>query len=191
MKNRVAILAARASFLLLLTSASCALAQKQVHMTGLFNDYTPTNVKGGPYEMHGQWSMDVDVDGKAVFLADMTMSDFGTTGGPADASMGGQDAHTHHIRLSDGTLMLNMEGCPAFSPATTLGFQLKGTVNVFTGNGRNAPFETTPPSSTMQVCVSGGNEVPLSNMTIVLGGPATKHFGTQAIHGVVQKVSIE
>ncbi len=32
-----------------------------MQFSGLFNDYSPlsTTVKGGPWEMHGQWSMDL------------------------------------------------------------------------------------------------------------------------------------
>jgi hypothetical protein len=84
-----------------------------------------------------------------------------------------------------------MDGCPAFNPATKMGFQVNGTVSLLTGNGSNAPFETDPPSSTLQVCISGGDgdySTPYSNLTLVLQGPATKHFGIQqAIHGVVNK----
>jgi hypothetical protein len=62
-----------------------------------------------------------------------------------------------------------------------------------TGNGNNAPFETNPPSSTLQVCVSGGDDVkysiPVSNITLVFGGPASTHFGQQAIHGVALAAS--
>jgi hypothetical protein len=69
-----------------------------------------------------------------------------------------------------------------------MGFQLNGTVSLLTGNGNLAPFETNPPSSTLQVCVSGGDDVryslPDSNITLVFGGPAATHFGQQAIHGV-------
>ena len=74
-----------------------------------------------------------------------------------------------------------------------MGFQFNDTVSLMTGNGNNAPFETTPPSSTLQVCVIGGDDVPYSvtnaNITLVFGGPATAHFGTQAIHGVVREAS--
>jgi hypothetical protein len=117
------------------------------------------------------------------------MSDYGTTNGVLDATKGGQNAHTHHIRLTNVRITWDMVGCPAYpKPVTTMGFQLNGTVSLITGNGSNAPFETTtPPTSTLQVCVTGGNEVPYSNITLVFGGPATNHFGTQAIHGVVHK----
>jgi hypothetical protein len=194
MKKNIPGTAARVFALLFLASASCALAQdyKPVHATGLINDFSPTNVKGGPWEMHGEWSMDVSVErGVADFSADMTMSDYGTTSsGSVDATQAGQNAHTHHIRLTNVAIIWNMTGCPGFSPATTDGLQIRGTVSLVTGNGGPAPFETKPPTSTLQVCVTGGVDVPFSNLSMVFGGPATTHFGPQAIHGVVHNVSI-
>ena len=193
MKSKTPTSAVRVLSLLLLVSATCALAQERrpVHFSGLINDYSPANpnISGSPYEMHGQWSMDLHERGTADFLADMTMSDYGTTNGVLDATKGGQNAHTHHIRLTNVRITWDMVGCPAYpKPVTTMGFQLNGTVSLITGNGSNAPFETTtPPTSTLQVCVTGGNEVPYSNITLVFGGLATNHFGTQAIHGVVHK----
>jgi hypothetical protein len=194
MKNKISSLAARVFPLLFLASACCALAQdyKPVHATGLINDFSPGNVKGGPWEMHGEWSMDVSVERSlADFAADMTMSDYGTTTeGSVDPTQAGKNAHTHHIRLTNVAIIWNMTGCPTFSPATTDGLQIKGTVNLITGNGGPAPFETTPPTSTLQVCVTGGVDVPFSNISMVFGGPATTHFGPLAIHGVVHNVSI-
>jgi hypothetical protein len=196
MKSKILSSAVRVLALLLLVSAICALAQERrpVHFSGLINDYSPANplISGSPYEMHGQWSMDLHEWGTADFLADMTMSDYGTTNGVLDATKGGQNAHTHHIRLTNARITWDMTGCPPYpKPVTTGGFQVNGTVSLVTGNGSNAPFETAPPSSTLQVCVTGGNEVPYANITLVWGGPATTHFGTQAIHGVVRKVSVD
>jgi len=61
-----------------------------VHFSGVFNDYTPSTVSGGPYEMHGEWSLDVQKGGTASFSADMTMetSDYGITGA---TQVGGSD----------------------------------------------------------------------------------------------------
>ena len=63
MKSKTQILAVRVLSLLLLASATCALAQdrKPVHFSGLFNDYVPLSatISGSPYEMHGQWSLDI------------------------------------------------------------------------------------------------------------------------------------
>jgi len=179
---------------LLLAAGTCALAQVRgpLHFTGLLNDYSPANplIAGSPYEMHGQWTLDLHEWGDtADFLADMTMSDYGTTNGVLDATKGGQSAHTHHIGLTNVKVTWDMTGCPAYpKPVPTIGFQISGTVSLITGNGGNPPFETTPSTSTLQVCVVGGVDVPYSNMTMVFSGPATNHFGSQPIHGVVRKL---
>ncbi len=194
MKSKTLTSALRLLSLLLFVSATCALAQdrRPVHFSGLFNDYSPLNqtIAGTPWEMHGQWSMDVNLErGTADFAADMTMSGYGMTPtGAPDAIQGGQMAHTHHITLTDIKITWGIVGCPPYpKPVPTGGFQIMGTVSLITGNGSVAPFETTPPSSTLQVCVLGGNELPFSNVTLVFGGPAAlKHFGSQPIHGVVR-----
>lgn len=188
---------ARTLSLLLLVSATCAFAQdrKPVHFAGVLNDYSPVNpnIAGSPYEMHGQWSVDLHEWGRTGdFYADMTMSDYGTTNGVLDATKGGQSPHTHHVRLTNVTVTWDMTGCPVYAkPVPTGGFQLNGTVSLITGNGGPAPFETNPITSTLQVCVVGNSEIPYANMTMVFGGPATNHFGTQPIHGVVRKESSE
>lgn len=199
MKSKDLASAVRSLSLLLLVSATCALAQdrKPVHFSGLINDYSPSTVKGGPWEMHGQWTLDLreewGKDWHGDFAADMTMSGYGTTSGLPDATKGGQSPHTHHIKLTNETITWNMNGCPTVSPATLTGFQINGTVSLITGNGSDAPFEmpNEPPVSTLQVCITGGDDVKYSvqnsNITLVFGGPATTHFGTQTIHGVVRK----
>ena len=190
MKSKM--LASTVCLLPLLLLISGPIAHTEEHeafrFSGLINDYTPADptIKGSPYEMHGQWSMELHPWGAADFQADMTMSDFGSSNGMLDATMGGQNAHTHHIQLTNIKITPDMNGCPAFAPATTIGFQVNGKVHLMTGNGGNAPFETSPPTSTLQVCVTGGKEIPYSNITLVFAGPASTHFGTQAIHGVVR-----
>jgi hypothetical protein len=198
MKSKTLASAIRVLSLLFFVSAICAMAQESrpVHLSGLINDYSPSTVKGGPWEMHGQWTLDLRREwhgewvAVADFSADMTMSDYGTTAGLPDATKGGQSPHTHHIKLTNKTVTWNMDGCPTVSPATLTGFQIGGTVNLITGNGSNAPFESGTPTSTLQVCITGGEDVPYSvsnsNISLVFGGPATMHFGTQAIHGVVR-----
>jgi hypothetical protein len=199
MKSNTLPPALRALSLLLLVSGACALAQdrRPVHFSGLINDYSPSTVKGGPWEMHGQWSLDLREDRRkeahADFSADMTMSDYGTTAGLPDATKGGQSPHTHHIKMTNATITWNMDGCPGVSPATLTGFQINGPVSLITGNGTNAPFETDPPSTMLQVCITGGDPIPYSvtnsNISLVFTGPATMHFGTQAIHGVVRNAT--
>jgi hypothetical protein len=197
MKSRYLASAARVLLLILSLSAICAQAQdrKPVHFSGLINDYTPliATVKGSPWEMHGQWTMDLDPEwGRADFAADMTMSGFGkTSAGAVDPTQPLVNPHTHHIKLTNIRISWDMTGCPTYQPpATRTGFQINGTVSLLTGNGSIAPFETDPPSSTLQVCVTGGEDIRYSltntNITLVFGGPATMHFGSQAIHGVVR-----
>jgi hypothetical protein len=200
MKSKI-LISIRALSLLLLIPSVRTLAQERrpVHLTGLINDYVPllATVKGSPYEMHGQWSMDVDPErGTADFSADMTMSSFGKTGtGAVDPTQPLVNPHTHHIRLTHAKITWDMTGCPAWGTPTLMGFQISKTVSLLTGNGTNGTFETDPPSSTLQVCITGGDDIPFSitnsNITLVFGGPATLHFGTQAIHGVVRTASTE
>jgi hypothetical protein len=202
MKSYTLTTAVRLFLLLALVSGGCAFAQdhRPVHFGGLINDYSPATVKGGPWEMHGQWTLDLlderDREPRtADFIVDMTMSDYGTTDGAVDATKGGESPHTHHIQLIHAPITWNMDGCPAVSPATKMGFQINDTVSLITGNGSNAPFEPTPPTTKLQICITGGDEiagsVTNSNITLVFTGPATMHFGTQAIHGVVRKASPE
>jgi hypothetical protein len=164
-----------------------------VHFSGLLNDYSPSTVTNGPWEMHGQWTMDLNERaGTADFAADMTMSGYGKTEADApDPTQGGALAHEHHIKLTNVTVTWNTVGCPPLSPATFGGFQVTGTVSLLTGNGSNAAFETQPPSSVLQICVTGGENagsIPYSNITLQFqtGSPAIKHFGGQPIHGVIR-----
>ena len=176
---------------------------QDLQISGELNDYTPSTVTGGPYEMRGTWKVDLNARAdKADFTAEMNMetSDYGTQTGlvdPTDPTTRG--AHTHHIAITGAKVIWNMDGCPALSPKTVQGFQFTGTVSLMTGNGSPAPFETNPPTSTVQVCITGGDfvkgSVAFSNMTMrfvdLASGahsPATKHFGLQAIHGVVRKL---
>lgn len=158
-----------------------------LHFSGLLNDYTPSAavVKGGPYEMRGKWSLDLaERPGAIRFSAAMNMetSDYGITQGSVNKDdPATRGAHTHHIVMTDGELSTDTTGCPTFSPATSDGFVVTGTVFV-TGNGGPAPFGN--PSSLM-ICVLGGANVKYSNITLTFGKPANSHFGMQAVHGVI------
>jgi hypothetical protein len=194
MKKRSVVLAVVGSVLMLVSGS---LAQdREAHFSGLINDFSPSSVKGGPWVMNGAWSLDLHPErGTADFYAALTMSDYVITAGVVDPTQPGQNGHTHHIRLTNATVTWDMTGCPTLSPATVEGFQVNGTVSLITGNGAIAPFETNPPSSTLQICVTGANPseytIPNSNITLVFGGPAVNHFGSQAIHGVVRSTKIE
>lgn len=158
-------------------------------LTGLINDYSPASVNGGPYEIRGEWSLEVHRGSEKVsFLAVLNMetSDWGVSKGivdPDDPTTRG--AHTHHITVTDAVVTRDSSVCPANKPPTSGGFVVTGTAHV-TGNGTPAPFESNGnPPSTVQICVTGGSKVGLSNFTLTFVGLATGHFGPQAIHGVV------
>lgn len=175
---------------------------QSAHFSGLLNDYTspaPT-VSGGPYEMHGKWSLQVSERGSATFSAEMTMetADFANTDPNHDPTKLGP--HTHHISVTDGVVHSDLTDpinwkavCPTFKPAVTDGFVVTGTAYV-TGNGGNPPFGNP---SAVTICVLGGTSNPsvttvqsfveFSNFTLAFGTAslASSHFGTQAINGVV------
>ena len=163
------------------------------HFKGTISDYTPLNTAvtpTGPYEMRGHWSLDMKKDGKADFELFMTMelSDYYLFSQnkiplPSDPTIRG--AHTHHIKLTDAKVTHGPSDCPPDSPNTTPRFEVSGAADFITGNGNSAPFEKNGPTM-VYVCVTGGSDVTYSNMTVALVGPATGHFGTQPIHGVVR-----
>jgi len=164
---------------------------RPVHFGGVINDYSPSTVAGGPYEIRGDWSLDV-VGSTASFSADLNMetSDYGITGAtqvdPTNPST--RSPHTHHISMTNITVSYDTSVCPANNPPTTVsGLVINGTATT-TGNGGPASFESKG-ASTLQVCIMGGSELAYSNVTLVYTGPATGHFGTQPIHGVVRTVS--
>ena len=165
---------------------------RPVNFSGTIHDYSPSTVSGGPYEMRGEWTLNVQTGGAASFSADMTMetSDYGITGAtqvdPANPAT--RSPHTHHISMTNVTVSYDTSVCPANSPPTTVsGLVVNGTATT-SGNGGPATFEAKGPS-TLQVCIMGGSEVTFSNLTMVYTGPATGHFGPQPIHGVVRTVS--
>jgi hypothetical protein len=167
------------------------------HFRGIINDYTAATGVSGPWEMHGTWTLKMlhgYGNGKADFSMVMTMehpdSWIALNPGPASApnidNIAARNPHTHHITMPDATVSYDTSGCPVDSPATTVRFVVTGQPSI-TGNGSAAPFEKKGPS-TLQVCVTGGTEVEYSNVTLQFTStsPATAHFGTQAIHGVVR-----
>jgi hypothetical protein len=171
--------------------------------SGLLNDYSPPapTVVGGPYEMHGKWSLHlIEERGTATFSAEMTMetADFANTDPKLDPTKLGP--HTHHIIVTDGMIHNDPTDpinwttqCPTFKPPVTHGFVVTGTAYV-TGNGGNPSFGNPSP---VTICILGGMQNPsisgaqafveLSNFTLAFGtgSRASIHFGTQAINGVI------
>jgi hypothetical protein len=163
---------------------------REAKFSGVISDYSPSTVAGGPYEIRGTWSL--EVRGTANFSADLAMetSDYGITGATAvdPANPGTRSPHTHHVSMTNATVSYDSSVCPVFSPPTTgAAIVVTGTATT-TGNGGPAPFEAKGPS-TLQVCITGGTQVAFSNVTLVYTGPATSHFGPQALHGAVSQVA--
>jgi hypothetical protein len=163
----------------------------RVQFSGRINDYSPSNVSGGPWEIRGDWVIDAAMSGTANFSAALTMetSDYGisdaTKVDPTNPTT--RSPHTHHITMTGATVTYDTSVCPANTPATVgSGIVITGTASIM-ANGGPAPFDSSGPS-TLQVCIIGGLDVEYSNVTLVFSGPATGHFGPQAIHGVVSAV---
>jgi hypothetical protein len=156
-------------------SSALGQSSRQMKLTGLINDFTPASV-GGPWEVRGEWSLRINGDsGKASFQAVLTMerSDQGVilNGGGDFDSPAARHAHVHHITLTNGTV----------APLAN-GFRITGTAKV-AGNGNPPPdFGIESP---VQIDVTGGTLVPLSNLKLTFGAPASGHFGPNGFNGVV------
>ncbi|HTV03828.1 MAG TPA: hypothetical protein VME86_00560 [Acidobacteriaceae bacterium] len=152
-------------------------------LRGTISDYTPATGVGGPWEVRGQWSLTVKGNsGKADFSAALNMerSDQGVllSGGGSFDNPADRKAHTHHITLLNGTVT-----------AIPHGFQVMGTATITADGAFPPPFGSTLPVLTIQVVgATGPGSVPLSNLTVLFGAPASAHFGTNPLHGVVRSV---
>jgi hypothetical protein len=185
--------AVRVAPVLVLSIGTGALAQGSTHkeFSGVINAYTTqtmatmgsTTTATGPYEVRGPWSLKLTDNGtKADFYAALNMgfSDgwvLTKTGGNGNFDPALRGAHTHHIAVSGGSVS-----------QITGGFKVTGTA-VFTLNGGPAP--TTIEPSPVVIEITGGSDVEFSNITVTFGTPGSKHFGTEALPGVVQIVGEE
>jgi hypothetical protein len=146
--------------------------------------------------MHGKWTLEVDWrHNTAVFTAamDMETSDYAMTPANVDIPVtvpggptGSRGAHTHHLSMTAGVVSTDdnawATSCQtSFSPAVTGGFVVTGAVAI-TGNGNMPPFGNSSP---LTICVLGASKVEYSNITLTFAAPASGHFGTYPIHGVV------
>ena len=144
------------------------------NFSGLINDYTPTTtvMPTGPWKISGEWSLAVRGAAGASFSAELTMvrSDYWVVLNPSEEDLP-QDRipHTHHITLDNGVI----------TPITN-GFQVVGMANI-TGNGSPAGF--SPSMLTIQIV--GGTVVPYSNIHLTFASPASGHFGTYSLDGIV------
>ncbi len=200
MKNRTLWWSGCIAAVLVSAAVTGVLAQPPgpTRFSGIFNDYTPATGVSGPWEMHGTWSLKLKGEsGKADFSADMTMEhpDSWIAANPGVAAAPNVDhpatrmPHTHHIMMPDAVISSDTSVCQPDNPATIVRLVVIGQPSI-TGNGNAAPFEAAGPS-TLQVCITGEAVVEYSNlsMSFTTNSPAAvKHFGSQAIHGIVRKV---
>lgn len=203
MNGRFLAPAVRVAVVLVLLAGYTVLAQdgRPPHLSGVINDFTPAHDgKGnptGPWEMHGKWRLDLKNDSDAAdFSAAITMenSDYWLLINPDPPanpdSPASRTPHTHHITMHDAQVIRDASmvasDCPSasYKPATTDGFIVTGPARV-TGNGGFPPFAPQGQVSQLTVCITGGSQREFSNITLVFGAPASGHFGTQPINGVV------
>lgn len=194
MNGETLLRAVRVVLVLALATATSMLAQdpRPEHFRGVINDFTPITGGTTAYEVRGPWSLTLDHDtGKAHFSATLTMELSVLGQSAADVQSATLAQHTHNITM-DGTVTHDPTDCPpaaATTPPYVARIEINGTASVF-ANGSTAPFGQF---SQLQVCIAGGIEtaqapyVPYSNITLVFQNPAAKHFGPQAIHGLVRK----
>lgn len=163
---------------------------------GVINDFpVSANPTAGPWELRGPWSLNLQPrSGTADFSASLTM-EFSDLGAGAGTTTDARHQHTHQITMKGATLIQNppQSDCPTgLTPFPTYTWQIEvtGMANV-AGNGGYVFGEGT--LVPLQVCLGGGPEIPVSNITLVFTNltngdpsPATNHFGSQAIHGVVR-----
>ncbi len=171
---------------LALSAGSLAQAPTPLYFSGLINDYTLQMGNAGPYEMRGSWSVALNprsATGDFSAALNMVRSDYYVVNNPEaanDDSSTGRNPHTHHITMQGASLAENVNGCE---------IELTGRATV-TLNGGAPPFDptlTNPSQAT--VCITGGVKVTYANVTLTFASmsPASGHFGTQPIHGVVRK----
>jgi hypothetical protein len=189
--KKVKYVAGPCRFLMALAAVGLVRAQAPapVYLSGIINDYSPSTVAGGPWEIRGEWSLDLQGgSGSASFSAALTMetSDYGisdsTQVNPAVPAT--RTPHSHHITVTNAAVSSDTSVCPANNPPTTgSGIVVTGPATI-AANGGPAPFEAKG-SSALQICLTGGSQVELSNITVVFTGAAATHFGPQAVHGTV------
>lgn len=180
MKSKVLRMAGLVVLLAVSVAAVAQDSDEVVRFSGTIGDYTLANTPStvaGPWDVHGQWQLRVNwITFQAMFTAELTMvrSDEGALlHGGLDLAAA-RNAHTHHIKLVNGTV----------TPLGN-GFEVTGTATL-TANGKtppNPPFSSA--SVPITIDITGGDLVPFSNMALSLGGDAVAHFGSKPLLGVV------
>jgi hypothetical protein len=191
MNGKILLLAVRVLLVFAMATATSMLAQdpRPEHLSGVINDFTPITGGTTTWEVRGPWHLTFNEEtGTANFSATLTMEMSAVGQSPANLETATLAQHTHHITMRDATVTYDPTNCPAAATTTppyVARIEIEGTASVL-ANGSVAPFGEHSP---LQVCIAGGTgapSVPFSNITLVFQSPAAKHFGPQAIHGLVR-----
>jgi len=198
MKTKTLWWTVRGVAVLVLAVAIGALAEPRTprHLRGVINDYTPISGGMTAWEVRGPWTLDLREErDTADFSAALTMELSVLGQSPANVSAASLTQHTHHITMKDAAVSfetVETTDCPKFFPPTSGSVLVVTGEASVTGNGNViTPFDPSGGTSKLTVCVSGGPNVPYANVTLQFGKPASMHFGSQAIHGVVGHASFD
>jgi hypothetical protein len=147
------------AFVLALGVQGLAQSNSPFKIEGSINDFTdPTNA-AGPWHITGDWTAELrGRSGHVDFVVGLAM-----------VRSTGAASHTHHVALYDATV----------TPIAN-GYRISGNA-VIASNGTLAAFT----GSHLDVDITGGADVPLSNVKLTFGGAAVSHFGDLPIEGVV------
>jgi hypothetical protein len=165
----------------LLAASIGALAQNSAATTfsGELNAYSPqtTGSSGttGPYEIRGPWSLTVK-GSTASFSTDLNMEEsdgWCMTQNGSNFDPAARGAHTHHITLVNAAVT-----------QTATGFEVSGSATIMS-NGTIAAISP----SVLTIDVTGGTDRKFSNITLTLQAPASGHFGTEPMMGVIRSIT--
>jgi hypothetical protein len=162
-----------------------ALAQTSAVTTfsGEINAYSPqsTDSNGtttGPYEIRGPWSLTLKGNSTADFSTDLNMEEsdgWCMTQNGSNFDPAARGAHTHHITLVNAAVTL-----------ITNGFQISGSATIMS----NGTISSKLSPSVLTVEVTGGTDRKYSNVTLTFQTPASTHFGTEPVAGLVRSIAV-
>jgi hypothetical protein len=184
MKNKVCGWRLLAVAVLVLASSVGALAQTAALTTfsGEINAYSPqatssTGAVTGPYEIRGPWSLTLKGASTGDFSTDLNMEEsdgWCMTQNGSNFDPAARGAHTHHVTLVNAAVT-----------TITNGFQVTGSATIMS----NGAISSTLSPSILTVQVTGGTDRKYSNVTLTFQSPASGHFGTEPVAGVVRSVT--
>jgi hypothetical protein len=170
--------------LLVLAASVGALAQTAALTTfrGEINAYSPQSSGStgttGPYEIRGPWSLMSTGNSKANFSTDLNMEEsdgWCITQNGSNFDPAARGAHTHHISLVNAVIT-----------QITNGFQITGSATIMS----NGAISSKLSPSVLTVEITGGTDRAYSNVTLTFQSPASTHFGTEPVAGVVRSVTV-